>query len=97
MQRRAIRRGGIVSAGYDPDHRWLDIEFDTHRVMRYEGVGPETADRFLTSASPRSYFADEIEDQYPSAEVNSKAVRAAAPAPRKKGVPDELKRLFGDA
>ncbi len=97
MQRRAIRRGGIVSAGYDPDHRWLDIEFDTHRVMRYEGVGPETADRFLTSASPRSYFADEIEEQYPASEVNSKAARTAAPAPRKKGVPDELKRLFGDA
>ena len=40
MLRRPIRRGGIVSAGYDPDRRWLDIEFDTHRVMRYEDVGP---------------------------------------------------------
>ena len=89
MLRRPIRRGGIVSAGYDPDRRWLDIEFDTH-------VGPETADRFLTSASPRSYFADEIEDQYTAYEVNSKAARDACPAPRKKGVPDELKRLFGD-
>ena len=93
MLRRPIRRGGIVSAGYDPDRRWLDIEFDTHRVMRYEDVGPETADRFLTSASPRSYFADEIEDQYTAYEVNSKAARDACPAPRKKGVPDELKRL----
>ncbi len=96
MLRRPIRRGGIVSAGYDPDRRWLDIEFDTHRVMRYEDVGPETADRFLTPASPRSYFADEIEDQYSAYEVNSKAARDASPAPRKKGVPDELKRLFGD-
>ena len=96
MQRRPIRRGGIASAGYDPDHRWLDIEFDTHRVMRYEGVGHETADRFLTSASPRSYFAEEIEDQYPASEVNSKAVREASPTTKKKGVPDELKRLFGE-
>ena len=49
MLRRPIRRGGIVSAGYDPDRRWLDIEFDTHRVMRYEDVGPETADPVLIS------------------------------------------------
>jgi len=96
MQRRAIRRGGILSAGYDPEHRWLDIEFDTHRVMRYEDVGSETAERFLTSAQPRSYFAEEIEDQYAASEVNSKAARDAGPAPKKKGVPDELKKLFGD-
>lgn len=97
MQRRAIHRGGIVSAGYDPERRWLDIEFDTHRIVRYEDVGPETADRFLTSASPRSYFAEAIEDQYAASEVNSKAARSAAAVPKKKGIPDELKRLFGDA
>ena len=68
MQRRPIRRGGILSAGYDPEKRQLDIEFDTHRIMRYEDVGQEVADRFLTSAAPASYF-----------------------------VPEELKRLFGDA
>ena len=41
MQRRPIRRGGILSAGYDPEKRQLDIEFDTHRIMRYEDVGQE--------------------------------------------------------
>lgn len=97
MQRRPIRRGGILSAGYDPEKRQLDIEFDTHRIMRYEDVGQEVADRFLTSAAPTSYFADEIDGEYPAHEVNSKEARSASPAPRKKGVPEELKRLFGDA
>lgn len=97
MQRRPIRRGGILSAGYDPDRRWLDIEFDTRRVVRYEDVGQETAERFLTSASPSSYFAEAIEDQYSSSEINSKAARDAGITPKKKGVPEELKRLFGEA
>ena len=44
MQRRPIRRGGILSAGYDPERRQLDIEFDTHRIMRYEDVGQEVAE-----------------------------------------------------
>ena len=82
MQRRPIRRGGILSAGYDPERRQLDIEFDTHRIMRYEDVGQEVADRFLTSAAPASYFADEIDGEYPAHEVNSKEARSASPQKR---------------
>lgn len=55
--------------GYDPERRQLDIEFDTHRIMRYEDVGQEVADRFLTSAAPASYFADEIDGEYPAHDV----------------------------
>ena len=50
MRRKPIHRGGIVSAGYDPVTRTLDIEFDTKRVLRYEGIGSEVAERFLCSA-----------------------------------------------
>ena len=50
MRRKPIHRGGIVSAGYDPVTRALDIEFDTKRVLRYENVGNEVAERFLCSA-----------------------------------------------
>lgn len=46
MRRKPIHRGGIVSAGYDPVTRALDIEFDTKRVLRYENVGNEVAERF---------------------------------------------------
>ena len=35
VKRKPIHRGGIVSAGYDPVRAFLDIEFDTKRVLRY--------------------------------------------------------------
>ena len=52
MKRIPIHRGGITSAGYDRTRRWLDVEFDTKRVLRAENVGSEIADRFLHSSAP---------------------------------------------
>lgn len=95
MQRKPIHRGGIVSAGYDADSRCLDIEFDTHRILRYDGVSSTVAKRFLTSASPYSYFRDVIQDEYPSIDLGSLPPKARRIEPKKKGI-DDLKRLFGD-
>ena len=94
MKRRPIHRGGILSAGYDPTRRWLDVEFDTHRILRCENVGNEIAERFLASASPISYWKDEIEDNYTIREISEKESSAEVPT-RKKSI-DDLKRLFGD-
>ena len=94
MQRRPIHRGGILAAGYDPDSQVLEIEFDTHRVLRYQGVGRAVAERFLTSASPISHYREEIEEEYPCREVTAGSKSAAPRA--KKGIGD-LKKLFGDA
>jgi len=95
MQRRNIHRGGILTAGYDAERRTLEIEFDTHRVMRYEGVGREIAERFLSSASPLSHFRDEIEGEYPSYEASASGAKKTATSAKKKGI-DELKALFGE-
>lgn len=95
MRRKPIHRGGIVSAGYDPITRSLDIEFDTKRVLRYEDVGNEVAERFLTSAEPLSYYRDVIEEEYTATELSSKALESTA-KPAKKGIPDELRKLFGE-
>lgn len=95
MRRKPIHRGGIVSAGYDPVIRALDIEFDTKRVLRYENVGNEVAERFLCSAEPLSYYRDVIEEEYSATELSSKAL-ADTPKPAKKGIPDELRKLFGE-
>ena len=95
MHRKPIHRGGIVSAGYDPATRALDIEFDTKRVLRYEGVGNEVAERFLTSAEPLSYYRDVIEEEYTAVELLAEALRRPA-KPVKKGIPEELRKLFGD-
>lgn len=93
MKRRPIHRGCILSAGYDARARHLDVEFDTHRLVRVENIGPEAADRFLNSGSPGSYWRDVIEEGYTIREI-SKA-EGDAPAAGKKGM-DDLKRLFGD-
>lgn len=95
MQRKPIHRGGIVSAGYDPVTRTLDIEFDTKRVLRYEGIGSEVAERFLCSAEPLSYYRDVIEEEYSATELSAKAL-AETKKPVKKGIPDELRKLFGE-
>ena len=94
MKRRPIHRGGILSAGYDPRERRLDVEFDTHRLMRAEGVGFETAERFLNSGSPMSYWRDEIEENYTIREISKKESEAESARPKK--TMDDLKRLFGD-
>ena len=46
MRRKPIHRGGIVSAGYDPVTRALDIEFDTKRVLRYETLAMKSPSAF---------------------------------------------------
>lgn len=95
MQRKPINRGGILSAGYDAERRALDIEFETHRVLRYENVCPSVAERFLTSASPFSYFRDVIQDEYACIDVGLQQPKERRAEPKKKGI-DDLKRLFGD-
>lgn len=94
MKRRPIHRGGIVSAGYDPIRRCLDVEFDTGRMLRAESVGRETAERFLHSSAPQSYWKDEIEDVFTIREISVKQSDEETPAERKSI--DDLKRLFGD-
>lgn len=95
MERRNILRGGIRSAGYDARARVLDIEFDTRRLVRYENVGRETAERFLTSAHPASFWRDEIEENYTSHEITEEESRRTGAKEKHTGL-DDLKRLFGD-
>ena len=94
MKRIPIHRGGIASAGYDRSRRWLDVEFETKRVLRAENVGSEVADRFLHSSAPHEYWASEIEDVYSVHEISAKESNEETPA-SKKSI-DDLKRLFGD-
>ena len=94
MKRRPIHRGGIASAGYDRTRRWLDVEFETGRVLRCESIGREAAERFLDCSSPESYWREEIEDAYPVREISARESDEETPA-AKRGI-DDLKRLFGD-
>ncbi len=94
MRRKPIHRGGILSAGYDSDRRFLDVEFDTHRIVRYEGVGRAIAERFLCSAQPLSHLRDEIEDEYPSSEISSTQTKQEEQKAKKARTSDALEALF---
>lgn len=94
MKRRPIHRGGILSAGYDSSGRFLDIEFDTKRILRVENIGPTAAERFLRSSSPFGYWKDEIEENYVVREISREESEREAGKTGKSL--DDLKRLFGD-
>jgi hypothetical protein len=64
IERKAIRRGGIKSAGYDRNLRVLEIEFDNGQVIQHTAVGEEIARRFLTASSPASVYKDTIQEEF---------------------------------
>ena len=64
IERKAIRRGGIKSAGYDRNLRVLEIEFDNGEVIQHTAVGEEIARRFLTASSPASVYKDTIQEEF---------------------------------
>ena len=64
IERKAIRRGGIKSAGYDRNLRVLEIEFDNGDVIQHTTVGEEIARRFLNASSPASVYKDTIQEEF---------------------------------
>ena len=64
IERKAIRRGGIKSAGYDRNQRVLEIEFDNGDVIQHTAVGEEIARRFLTASAPASVYKDTIQEEF---------------------------------
>jgi hypothetical protein len=64
IERKAIRRGGIKSAGYDRNQRVLEIEFDNGDVIQHTAVGEEIARRFLSASSPASVYKDTIQEEF---------------------------------
>ncbi len=64
IERKAIRRGGIKSAGYDRNNRVLEIEFDNGSIIQHTAVSEEIARRFLASSAPASTYKDTIQEEF---------------------------------
>lgn len=99
MLRKRILRGGIRSAGYDAARRTLDVEFDTRRIMRVEGIGREAAERFFKSDSPMHYWKDVLEESFSVREISAQEAQRADDASTEQDsrkTLDDLKRLFGE-
>ncbi|HKU18284.1 MAG TPA: non-canonical purine NTP pyrophosphatase [Candidatus Saccharimonadales bacterium] len=64
MQRLPVESSDIVSVGYDPKTRVLEIEFKENRVYQYRDVEPDVYERFLRADSYGQYFYAFISGHY---------------------------------
>jgi len=64
MQRIAVESSDIVSIGYNPKERVLEIEFKENRVYQYFDIAPDVYDRFMRADSYGEFFYAFINRQY---------------------------------
>lgn len=64
MQRIPVESSDIVSIGYDPKSRVLEIEFKENRVYQYFDVEPRVYELFLKADSYGEYFYAHINKHY---------------------------------
>lgn len=64
MQRIPVNSSYIVSVGYDPKERLLEIEFQEGRVYQYVDVAPEVHQQFMRADSHGEYFYGFISQRY---------------------------------
>lgn len=70
MQRIPVESSDIVSIGYDPKSRVLEIEFKENRVYQYFDVEQRVYDLFLKADSYGEYFYAHINKHYRYERVN---------------------------
>ncbi len=76
MQRIAVESSDIVSIGYDPKERVLEIEFKENRVYQYYDVTSDVHERFMRTESYGEFFYAFINRQYRYQRIEKGAERA---------------------
>jgi hypothetical protein len=91
MEMKKINAGKLRAIGYDQRERTLRVEFDDGTAIDYAAVGSETWRKLSASASPWSYYRDNIEEEF-----TGKRGRAATAAAGKPAIDrDALMKAFG--
>ena len=73
MQRTPLKSRAVISAGYDPTARLLELEFHNGRVYRYRDV-PEGVYQFLLRTESKGGYVNRmIQDRYEFEEVSRNA------------------------
>jgi hypothetical protein len=62
MERKPIESTAIRAAGYDPDTRVLEVEFQSGAIYEYQGVPVELYEGLIASDSAGRYFEVSIRD-----------------------------------
>lgn len=84
MERRPLASRAVISAGYDPASRTLELEFASGRVYRYDAVPAGTYEWLLRAHSKGAFVTRMINGRY--------AFRDITPAPA--GVEQDLSRAL---
>ncbi len=85
IEMRKINSGKLTSAGYDAGSRALRVQLSDGSTLEYVGVGERVWQSLCASASPWSYYRDNIEEEFAARRIS-----AVPPAGR-----NPLDELFG--
>lgn len=64
MKRLPVESSDLVSIGYDPEARLLEIEFKENRIYQYQDVEPDVYERFMRADSYGEFFFASINKHY---------------------------------
>ncbi|HEV7453763.1 MAG TPA: non-canonical purine NTP pyrophosphatase [Candidatus Saccharimonadales bacterium] len=79
MQRLPVDSSDIVSVGYDPKTRLLEIEFKEGRIYEYPDVEPETYRLFMKADSYGQFFLSSINGHYRYNRIDKDGRKQAGP------------------
>jgi hypothetical protein len=79
--------GYVRCIEYDLQEKQLDIRFDNSNTLAYKGVPLWIYEKMSRDPSPKSFWEDNIKDEYTPTNPKKKANSSSL---------DSLKNLFGD-
>jgi hypothetical protein len=79
--------GYVRRIEYDPLEKQFDILFDNSNTLSYKGVPLWIFEKMSRDPSPKSFWEDNIKDEYTSTNPKKKANSSSL---------DSLKKLFSD-
>ncbi|MEU4254379.1 KTSC domain-containing protein [Amycolatopsis sp. NPDC026612] len=73
MQRQPVTSSNVVSIGYDPGSRTLEIEFREQAIYQYFDVPEDVSDGLLRAPSHGKFIWANIRDRYRYQRVDQRA------------------------
>ena len=75
MEWREVKSSSMRRIGYEYHTHTMDIEFNSGRIYRYNGVPPEIVNNLLNAGSKGEYFAAHVVGKYPYRCLNPKPAK----------------------
>ena len=69
MRKKPVTSSVVIAAGYDAEHRILEVKFRNGRTYYYLDVPPAEYQRFMAADSVGAYLNEVIKPNYRAAQV----------------------------